>query len=348
MYMSFDIGGTHVRGRISTYENGHLNVLASVDATFRNFSASERHESHPIEMIDRLIKDLETRAGKDASEIQHVTLAVAGKVDFRRKSAVVIANMTEINADDAKEILLDNGCKAEVHIINDFEAAAFGAAVIDDDKRKILRGAARPRAMEKNLKKILICGPGTGLGVACLILDLYKVGQHVVVTSEAGHTTFAPETPSQLELLASGLGQRMSYENIVSGPGLVRLYQWTTRQQKDAPFQFDILPEEICNRAIRGEVAALEAVNIFSHVLGAFCGNQVLAFNCDRSVYLWGGVLNGIPDNILLNPFSMAYSQRLKYQDAVAAVPVYRVADKEMAHKGCVVFSRIMIGADGD
>ncbi|MGH8654154.1 MAG: glucokinase [Gammaproteobacteria bacterium] len=345
--MSFDIGGTHIRGRISSDTNGELQVLASVNATFDDFADTRIEEVHPIEMVARLIKEFEAKTDRDASEIRHATLAVAGKVDHRRKSAHVVANMTEISADDAKEILLENGCKADVHIVNDFEAAAFGAAAINDSTRKLIRGATRPRAIEKNLKKILICGPGTGLGVACLVLDLYKAGQHFVMTSEAGHTTFGPETPAQHEFLDSETGRRMSYENVVSGPGLVRLYQWNRRRKATGPGELYITPKEICNLAVSGESVALEAVDMFSHALGAFCGNQVLAFNCDRYVYLWGGVLNGIPDNLLLRPFSMAYGQRLKYPDAIAAVPVYRVTDSNMAHKGCIVFSKIMLGEQG-
>lgn len=347
MFMSFDIGGTHIRGRISSYDNGSLKVVSSASTTFSALADVGIEEAHPIEMISRLIKEFEQTTGRDASDIKHVTLAVAGKVDHRRKSAHVVANMTEINADDAKEILLDHGCKAEVHIINDFEAAAFGAAAIDDSTRKLLRGAARPRAIEKNLKKILICGPGTGLGIACLVLDLYKPGQHFVITSEAGHTTFGPETPIQHEFIESEIVRRLSYEQVVSGPGLVRVYQWNVRRRSANKQDLDVTPEQICVLAARGDPTALEAVDLFSYALGAFCGNQVLAFNCDRAVYLWGGVMAGIPDNLLLNPFSMAYSQRLKYPDAVAAVPVYRVTDSQMAHKGCVIFSKIMIGDTG-
>jgi glucokinase len=345
LFMSFDIGGTNIRGRISSYEDGNLQVLASVSKTFSDLAEARTQIAHPIEMISSLIRDLEQTKRGDAKDIAHVTLAVAGKVDHRRKHAHILSNMTEIRADDAKEILLDSGCKADidVHIVNDFEAAAFGAATVDDEHKTLLRGAARPRAIEKNLKKILICGPGTGLGVACLVLDLYKAGQHFVITSEAGHTTFGPETRSQQEFLESEIGRALSYELVVSGPGLVRIYQWNVRRRSSGKHSPDVKPEEVCALAGRGDRIAEEAVDLFSYALGAFCGNQVLTFNCDRAVYLWGGVLAGIPDEFLRKPFFTAYDHRLRYSDAVAAVPVYRVTDPHMAHKGCIIFSKMMI-----
>jgi glucokinase len=344
MFMSFDIGGTHIRGRISSYTNGELQILAGVTTNFDDLTRTCIPEVHPIEMISTLIREFEAKTRHDASEIRHVTLAVAGKVDYRHKLAHVRANMTEINADDAKMILAEHGCGADVHIINDFEAAAFGAAMISEGTRQLIRGAARPRGLENNLKKILICGPGTGLGVACLVLDLYKTGQHFVITSEAGHTTFGPENTTQHDFLNSEMDRRMSYEHVVSGPGLVRIFQWKAGQRATGSREINITPEEICNRAVQGEPVARESVDMFSRALGAFCGNQVLAFNCDRYVYLWGGVLNGIPDHILRAPFSMAYDQRLGYRDAVASVPVYRVTDGNMAHKGCIVYSKMVLG----
>ena len=67
--------------------------------------------------------------------------------------------------------------------------------------------------------------PGTGLGEAGLFWDGTR---HHVFASEGGHTDFAPQNDLQIELfrfLQKRFGH-VSYERVLSGPGLVNVYEF--------------------------------------------------------------------------------------------------------------------------
>ena len=50
-----------------------------------------------------------------------------------------------------------------------------------------------------------------------------------MISSEGGHADFAPRTPREIEMLRELLRifSRVSVEHILSGPGLVNVYQFT-------------------------------------------------------------------------------------------------------------------------
>ena len=76
--------------------------------------------------------------------------------------------------------------------------------------------------------------PGTGLGVA--ILDWDENGWEVHA-SEAGHTDFAPVDALQDKLLCDLRSQfgRVSYERVISGPGLPRILDFLARSGPAVP-----------------------------------------------------------------------------------------------------------------
>ncbi len=70
-----------------------------------------------------------------------------------------------------------------------------------------------------------VIAPGTGLGEAGLFWDGTR---HHVFACEGGHTDFAPQDDLQIELvrfLHARFGH-VSYERILSGPGLVNVYEF--------------------------------------------------------------------------------------------------------------------------
>src|SRR3989442_61074 len=72
---------------------------------------------------------------------------------------------------------------------------------------------------------MVLIAAGTGLGEALLIWDGQR---HLVVASEGGHADFAPRTDLEMELLRflrKELG-RVSYERVLSGPGLFNIYRF--------------------------------------------------------------------------------------------------------------------------
>ncbi len=170
----------------------------------------------------------------------------------------------------------------DVVVLNDFVAMANGATVIPDDGFDILIDGK----VNYN-KPVAVMGPGTGLGVSCIL-----PGQPPrIIPTEGGHVAFAPQTALEREILAhqQTLNSYVSAESLISGPGLFRLYL------------------AIC--AIRGEtatctkeaeiVASAEAnpkstarltVTTFCDILGGFAGNAALTLGASGGVVLGGGV----------------------------------------------------------
>src|SRR5208337_47259 len=70
-----------------------------------------------------------------------------------------------------------------------------------------------------------VIAPGTGLGEAGLF---WNGSQHEIFACEGGHADFAPQGDLQIELLRF-LARRyghVSYERVLSGPGLVNVYEF--------------------------------------------------------------------------------------------------------------------------
>ena len=82
-------------------------------------------------------------------------------------------------------------------------------------------------------RALALVAAGTGLGVALMSWD---GDRYQVAPSEGGHADFAPQDEVEDALLASLRAQfgHVSYERVVSGPGLVNLYRFLRELSKDA------------------------------------------------------------------------------------------------------------------
>lgn len=107
-----------------------------------------------------------------------------------------------------------------VLLINDLEATAYGVTILDPTEWVVLN-AGVPDAVGN----AAVIAAGTGLGEA----GLYWNGQRYrPFATEGGHTDFAPRSQLESELLNFLLGrfEHVSYERVLSGPGLVNIYQF--------------------------------------------------------------------------------------------------------------------------
>ena len=126
---------------------------------------------------------------------------------------------------DSNEIAQQMGL-ANVYLINDMEATAYGLAMLtDNDTVMIYKGSVTPSG------NAAIIAPGTGLGEAGLYFDgkLY----HPFAT-EGGHSDFASRDKLDFELyehLQNKFGY-VSYERMICGPGILNIYQFLKDEKK--------------------------------------------------------------------------------------------------------------------
>lgn len=222
-----------------------------------------------------------------------------------------------------------------VSLLNDLEAAAYGViAIVDRTALLTLQSGDAPEGH----RTYTLVSAGTGLGVAVMswVGDRYQV-----FPSEGGHTDFAPQDAIEDELLLwlrSRLGH-VSYERIVSGPGLVNLYRflreyrgvpepsWLTDRIGDsdpAPF--------ISGAALAGEDAVCdETLTRFVSIYGAAAGNYALTALAVGGVFLGGGIAPKILPRFQSGPFLESFASKGRFRDAMRKMPVHVVLAPDVA-----------------
>jgi glucokinase len=217
-------------------------------------------------------------------------------------------------------------------VLNDLEAQAYALLSVGSaDCKPIGRGRGAPGAPK------LVIGPGTGLGMAALLTDS-PVPR--VISTEAGHLTLAATTAAEERVLAAIRKRygRVSVERALSGPGLAALYRALSRGGRA-----ELEPAEIARRAQAGrDATAVRTARLFSRLLGAFCGDMVLAYNALGGVYVVGGVVPGLGRAFDRRTFRAAFEEKGRYRDYLGRVPVYLVARKDLGLKGLTEYLRVM------
>lgn len=227
-----------------------------------------------------------------------------------------------------------------VRLINDFTAAGQGIAQLTDTELETLQ-AGTP--VERGTR--LIIGAGTGLGVGLLT---WEGDRYVAHPSEAGHTDFAPVDELQDRLVASlrrSFG-RVSYERIVSGPGLMRIFSFLqeagagmpSRQLLDASKTRQDAAELIAEfGAAKLDPLAMRALDLFVAAYGAFAGNMALATLARGGVYISGGIAPKIAPKLREGAFMRAFVHKDRYGDLLATIPVRVVMNPQVGLFGALV-----------
>ena len=141
---------------------------------------------------------------------------------------------------------------ARLHVINDFTAIAWSIpALASEDTLAVGGGAARAGA------PIGVLGPGTGLGVSGLIPCQRG---YAALAGEGGHVTLAPACEAEEAVLAMVRRRfgHASAERLVSGPGLVTLYECLQTLAGQEPRT--VHPEDVTALAIGSEPIAQRAL----------------------------------------------------------------------------------------
>jgi glucokinase len=253
-------------------------------------------------------------------DVANAMLAVAGPVEGGR---CALTNCSWII--DAREFYETFGLKAR--IINDFEAIAFSLpSLASADLVGIGGGKAEGGA------PMAVLGPGSGLGVACLVPG---GGKPVVLASEGGHATLASTCDREdkiIEQLRRRFGH-VSAERVVSGDGLENIYQaivaldGLTLEPRSAA--------DITKRALTGDCqVAREALAIFCAFLGSFAGNVVLTFGARGGAYIAGGISPRILDFMVRSEFRNRFEAKGRFRPYLETVPSYVIVHPAAAFLG--------------
>jgi len=201
-------------------------------------------------------------------------------------------------------------------LVNDFVAVGHAVAQADDGHFVHLCG---PHGPLPRTGVTSIVGPGTGLGVAYVV----HVNAHYhVQASEGGHGDFAPLDGIEDAILAR-LRQRyrrVSVERVVSGPGLVDIYQSLAAIEGRAVPQVD--DRSLWTRGLEGtDSLAAAAIERFCMSLGSVAGDIALVQG-GSSVVIAGGLGYRIRDVLLRSGFADRFRAKGRFEHLMAALPV--------------------------
>jgi len=204
-----------------------------------------------------------------------------------------------------------------VVIVNDFGAVGHAVAQAGPEHFHHLTGPDQVFAPEGTLS---IIGPGTGLGVAHVART---GGAYHVQATEGGHIDFAPLDAIEDAVLARlrKRYRRVSIERVVSGPGLVDLYETLAAIEGRAVQQYD--DKTLWQMGMSGEDSlAAAAVDRFCLSLGSVAGDITLAQGGFAGVVIAGGLGLRIKDSLVRSGFAERFRAKGRFEGLMASIPV--------------------------
>lgn len=326
MRLCADIGGSHVR--VAVTSDDHREVSERWKEPVEKFEGGDKGAVMAIHAFIQEHKQL-----CDYREIRDLIICAAGPIKDRR---VQLTNSNwRINADQMRDIFSNTLSKdLRVSLINDYEALAYGLTVIEDEDYRTVYD----RECSADTK--IVCGPGTGFGLATLRES--SDGSVSVLRSEGGHQSAPSESPREVAFYEWMKKPVVTYEEILSGNGLSRLYKYYY-ELHHARATRTRTPKQICEDFLENNDAiAREALEHFACVFGTFCGNMVLALGAQGGVYLWGGILKSFPQEMLeLEMKNRFLSRGGAAGHYVADVFIRRITNPNVALRGCSVYAAL-------
>jgi glucokinase len=311
MILAGDIGGTNARLAYFQPQNGHLRLVS--EQTFPS-----REHSELGEIVSQFVDASGTRP-------EAACFGIAGPV---RNGRVETSNLPWVIEQSrlAKQIHLP-----ATMLINDLEASAWGIGALENSDLVALNRVSGPTVGNQG-----VIAPGTGLGEAGLFWDGKR---HHVFACEGGHTDFGPQGDLQIELvrfLQARFGH-VSYERVLSGPGLVNVYEFLrdTGYGKESPEFAAALkkgdPAAVISRAALDGVDALaeKALDLWIAVYGAETANLALKVMATGGIFLAGGISPKILAKLKGPLFMQSFLEKGRMRPLVESMPVHVVINEK-------------------
>ncbi len=306
-FLAADVGGTHARiglvlgtpaGRqpvsVLHYQRYCCADWAGLGAVLRDFMAQLPAAGHAAL----------------AARVRRCVVACAGVV---LDDAIVNENLPWPVAIGA---LREQLGLSQLEVINDFEAVAWATQFLDVDETLPVIETTQPAPRGP----VLVMGPGTGLGSAVL---LPRAGHAQVLPTEAGQIALAPGNEREiaiLRVLARGRAY-VSYEDALSGPGLLKLYHALCELRGSAVAL--MTPAEVTGAALAGhDATALETLEVFCGLLGSFTGDLAMLYGASGGVFLAGGILPQLHGFLRASRFAERYFNKGVMRAFLQKVPV--------------------------
>src|SRR6478672_3047489 len=339
LLLAGDIGGTKTILRlVRASDEGTLQTLDEALYSSRNFPDL-------LPVVQQFLSVASQKLG-EVPKPEKICFAIAGPVI---DNTSVLTNLGW--SLEAKRLEQDLNL-APIRLINDFAAVGYGVLGLNpSDLHTLQPGKFQPDA------PIAVIGAGTGLGEGFLI----RQGNHYqIFSTEGGHTDFAPRNELEFHLLKYLLDkhniQRVSNDRIVSGQGIVSIYQFLRDRHvaTESPEIGQIVktweqeagrPDKSVDPAAAISIAALEkrdrlseqTMQMFVDIYGAEAGNFALKLLPYGGLYIAGGIAAKIMPLIQEGTFMRAFSQKGRVSALLERVPVSVVLNPQVGLVGAAL-----------
>jgi len=316
MILAGDIGGTNTR--LALFDGSATKPAVAVIEVFPS-----RGHSGPEEIL----REFRAHHG---DPIEAASFGIAGPV---RNGRTHTPNLPWV---------VDSASMAEVlglmkvDLLNDLEANAHGIAVLGPQDLAVLH----PGSPEACGNRALISA-GTGLGEAGLLAD---GNDYRPYPSEGGHCDFAPRDETEIDLLRHLMARfgHVSFERVLSGPGLYNIYQFfrDTGRAEEPSWLADELRERdpstvISQHGLKGDCdLCVISLDLFVSFYGAEAGNLALKAMATGGLFIGGGIAPKILPKLREPVFLKAFTDKGRVSAVLEAIPVSVILNDKTALLG--------------
>jgi glucokinase len=323
MIVAGDVGGTKVHLALYGFEQGKLVHIRD-----------ERYPAQDFSGLEQIIRRFIAESG--SPEVTAACFGVPGPV---RGGRLRLTNLPwEI---DSRELEL-NLKIAHVFLINDLEANGYGIPELSSEQLATLN-VGDPSAVGNRA----VVSAGTGLGEGILV---WNGKTHIPMPSEGGHADFGARNPLEADLLvylAKKLNGRVSYERVISGPGIHNIYLFLRDEKKmeEPAWLAERMKTEDPN-AVIGEMGesgqselCAKTLDMFVSSYGAEAGNMVLKAMAIGGMYLGGGIAPKILKTMKKGDFMKAFTDKGRLSELCIHTPVHVILESRAALLGAAAYA---------
>lgn len=302
-----DIGGTNVRFALVGADGVPTHTTPMRCADFKG----------PAEAAKAFLAAVAPRSSVDRAAFAVASPVTGDRIDLTNSAWNFSVEMVR------RDLGLDR-----LDVVNDFTAVALSIPhLTEGDLLKV--GGGEPAADAA----IAVLGPGTGLGVSTLVP--VGGGRYVPLPGEGGHVTMAATDEREAALLAI-LRKRfghVSAERVLSGPGLVNLYE-ALATFRDAAITYTS-PDAISQRGLDNSCPICrEALDTFFGMLGSVAGNLALSVGARGGVYIAGGILPRMKAEFAQSGFRSRFEDKGRFNAYLAPIPTWLITHPQPAFAG--------------
>jgi len=325
LVLAGDIGGTHTRLALYTKSKDRFECTLVGRFRSRDFEGLEG-------IVQRFLED-------DSQRVSAACFGVPGPVFDGSVST------TNLPWKMSERVLSHQLGIEKVRLVNDLAALAATLPFLDSTEVEVLHAGSPPQ--DKTVYSV--SAPGTGLGQAMVQMI---AGKPYIVGSEGGHINFGPRNELEIELLRYLIlkYKRVSFERLLSGPGIFNLYSFlrdtgvaTESPEIGEKIKSGDPSRTISEAGITGEdQLCIKTLELFASILGSHAGNVMLTYMSTGGVFLGGGIVPKIAPFLRHPDVIEAYMVKGRLSPMIEATPLFLIKDDRSGLHGAARLAALL------